>query len=151
METKNGKSRHLSPLEFVEKLIEEWFLVDTRAKISPIVKDKKYNGRLAKYKREKIMDICSEKGIPCLFSDNDEWQNYIKLMYPQGGMPMFLKEKEDIENYYAVGNDVMYLDRGMNNKGKIVSFDYASHIVEVKDWHSGESNSITSNYVKRIL
>jgi len=144
------KSRDLPLLEYLEVLIKEYLVADTRRRIYPGRKDRAYYTRVAEGKKEKIIDIAVRNQIPHIFNSVEVRQRYYETYFPKGKLPYVLTTDGDLINYFSKGADVIIQDTDIRY-GKIVDADFKEQnvLVQIKD--TDKIVALKFHEVRRVL
>lgn len=98
-----------TPLEYLNTLIEEYYVACMRRRVYSKLKDKTYWRKVASFKAEKIYEIMSRNPqLPNLFDDVIVKQQYDDKFYPTGEIPKVILTELDLKLYYSVGADVWF-------------------------------------------
>jgi len=146
------KDRNLSVLQYLDKLQEEYYICELRKKIYHSVSCKKYYSRVMEFKKEKILDISEKNNLRNIFDDIDIRNKFMRIVYPEFGMPMYPMTGDDLINYFMVGSDVRVEKEDKTYLiGVIVSVDLEKKIVHVKLNQGKGEKPFHIMYLTRIL
>jgi hypothetical protein len=149
-------SDNKSTLEYLQVLVDEWWINNLRRKITPSSKDKKYFNKVCALKKARIIEICDRNEMPSIFSDKELMKSLNKKFNGKGGMPIFTGATEtDEENYYAVDKEVRCFygfedDKPIIKTGLIKFFDKDNGKVLVK-FNDVDDELLLKKNVSRIF
>jgi hypothetical protein len=144
------KTRDLSPIEYLEILIVEYFQSITKSKIHHSPKNKRYYESVTQHKENTIKDLCDKKGLPCLFDNPDDLKKNKKLFFEKFGIEHFNFNQNEKILYFSPKND--FLCKKINGV-KIVkskSFNERRNVLSVID-QQGKIFDVAATDVRRIL
>lgn len=145
------KSRHQSKLEFIESLIREYFIADMRSKCYPSRIDRRFHLKVANGKKERIIDICTDIGVPCIFDDKSLYDNYERAYYPLNEVPRVIENKQDELAYYCKNSDVLIRAEEKHGAGKIISYNTENKTVIATLFPTKEEVIVKSHLVSRVF
>lgn len=146
-----NKTRNLSLLDYLHILQKEYFLCDSRSKFYYNPNDKRYYGRVAGHKREKILKIQKDNTIKTIFNDESIFSKIKAETLRPNGLPIESNQK-DIEHYYSRASDVKcFIGENDFVLGKIVSHDLEHNTVLVKIGSETTQKEFSAINVWRIL
>lgn len=146
-----SKSRHQSKLDFLDSLTKEYFQALLRSHIYLSAVDRRYWGKVAKFKKERIVDVGKDISAPVIFEDEALYDNYERHYNPKGSYSLLLEKKEDFKSYFSKGADIVSHDKSGSGIGKIKTYDYERGYVVVALYPSKEEVEVQANLVKRVL
>ena len=158
------KNRHISHYDFLENLQKEYVCMEVRSKIYPNKKDRDYYRSIANHKKEKTVSLSKNKGLPCMFDNNEHGikikDNIYKIVLQESGFPDFSYRDEiakskfyekDLKAYFYPDSEVKISDSDEIKIGTIKQFFIDSMEVEVIERNSNSSRILSCDYVTRII
>jgi hypothetical protein len=113
------KDRHISILEYFNRLQLEFLLYELRSKIYPAAEDKVKFKRVLQFKKDKIDDISKKNTLVSIFDDEIMKREMVDALFGNENMPSDFN-KRDKYFYYFVGSDFSYNRQGC----KLISYDF---------------------------
>lgn len=146
------KSRDLSILDFLEVLMEEYFIADLRSKIYNRKADRVYWKKIVGFKKEKIEDITERNSIKSIFYDKEMYLFKMDRYYPTNEICSLIKNNKDLRSYYNSGCDVtITTSTGDVITGRIEDADLMKGKVWVNLFDTNDSKEYKLHQVRRIL
>lgn len=102
------KTRNLSVAEYYQQVQKEYLIADFRRKVYFSPKDKEYWKRVVAYKEKRIKDISERNGLKSILNDKEKYAELKSMLFDSKGKPKFELTKDDVRNYYSVGNEFGY-------------------------------------------
>lgn len=156
------KTRNISMYNYLNTLQKEYLVMEIRAKIYPIITDKKYYKAIMLHKEIKIRDIARRNYLDCIFDKAVVRANLEGEIINKRGLPNFTYRDERVKSKFAQKDIAYYFLHDTDIKvffgeddcnfeiGTIKSFDETSMTVTVRLKGGKEVVSSCSN-VTRIL
>lgn len=141
MTDKTQQERHISTLDYFNRLQEEYFICNLRARIYPRVKDKSYWRKVAEFKKDKIESIAERNNLASIFSDVGVHSEIYFKTIPTSCYPNFTYKTEDYVtkdndfiHYYAIDSDVKIVEDWdkFSETGILISIDLEENTGKVK-------------------
>lgn len=145
------KSRHLSPIDYLDALQVEYFVNMLKFYIYYAPNDRRYYKRVMGHKRYKIEHIADDNHIPCIFDDDDLYDEYKKKVFPEQGLPTVLLTPDEVDYYFCVGTDVKVNAEEKVLLGKIVSVNGERTIITVKIKGESEARPFPQRAITRVF
>ena len=102
------KTRNLSVAEYFQVIQKEYLIAEFRRKIYYSPKDKAYYKRVMAGKARKINDIAKRNCLASILTNNELLDEMRDELFDSFGKPKFELNSEDIDNYYAPGNEFSF-------------------------------------------
>lgn len=152
----SNKTRHLSPLEYLKVLQEEWYVNDLRSKIAPNFRDRNFHRRVADLKAKRVQEMCERNKIPCIFATEQSLEEYKKrfIVNHELGMPIFNGITElDVQNYFAPRTDVKFRLKDSEKifLGKIISVNIPESNAIVEQENNKTQHQLGFHCMQRIF
>lgn len=137
--------RHISILEYFDRLQYEYLLYELRIKIYPSSEDKDKFRKILDFKREKIEDIADKNSLSSIFNSGIKLEEIERKFYNEFGNPTDITRK-DKYFYYFLHTDFSYNGSGV----KLIKYDLDKGNAEIKH-KNGKIEEVDINFIKRIL
>jgi hypothetical protein len=144
------KTRNLSPAEYLDILMTEYFCCLLKQKIHKNKKNISYYEKVASYKIETINDLCERKLMPNPIEHNEILESKTKSFQKRFGIKhLSLSELEKIL-YFSPNNDFVVYVKATELIVKLIDYELNSDVITVKD-SEGKIFDVDISDVRRIF
>lgn len=145
---KPNKSRNLSPASYYSILQQEYLQAEFRRKIYYNVADKNYYERVMGHKKDKIIGLQKNNGLPSIFDSDEVMREIRNLCFRDGnGFPLFPLNNLDLCNYFLPNNDFRYKDKVVS----LVDFNLDTMVAKIKYPNETQVFLVSPRDIVRIL
>ena len=138
------KDRHISILEYFNRLQLEFLLYELRSKIYPSSEDKIKFKRVLQFKKDKIEDISKKNMLISIFDDENLKRQMTDELFGEENMPLGFN-KRDKYFYYFIGSDFSYKGQGH----RLISYDFSDSTAIIEK--NSENFSVALIQIRRIF
>jgi hypothetical protein len=138
------KDRHISILEYFNRLQLEYLLYELRTKIYPSSDDKAKFKKVLQFKKDKINDISKKNMLISIFDDEELKRDMTEQLFGSENMPEGFN-KRDKYFYYFIGSDFSYNGQGC----RLISYDLFDSTAIIEK--NSENISVGLIQIRRIF